>query len=120
MNFIASCVSIIVFCIGAWGMIVKRNLIMKLLGLNIINTSSILFIISTIYNQGDQAPIIAPGVTNYADPLPQALVYTAIVINFGVLALSLIFIMVIVARYHTLDVDKIEREARRDLKEESG
>jgi multicomponent Na+:H+ antiporter subunit C len=45
-----------------------------------------------------------------ADPLPQALVLTAIVINFAILALSLVFVMLLVERYHTTDSVRIERD----------
>jgi len=111
----AASIAVLVFAIGTGGLILKNNLIMKLLSLNIVNTSSILFFIAVSYRQGVQAPIIGPGKELYADPLPQALVLTAIVINFGVLALSLIFAISIVRRYHTLDVKKIQREARREF-----
>lgn len=115
---LASAISIIIVCIGVIGLILKRNLLMKLLSLNIVNTATILFFVLIVYNPGDRAPIDpTPGV-QYADPLPQALVLTSIVINFGVLALSLLFTMVLVKRYHTLDLIKIEDFVRREFEEE--
>ena len=114
----ASAISIIIVCVGVTGLILKRNLLMKLLSLNIVNTATILFFVLVIYRPGDRAPISqVPGV-QYADPLPQALVLTSIVINFGVLALSLLFTMVLVKRYHTLDLRKIEGFVKREFEEE--
>lgn len=118
MNLFSASISLVVFCIGVFGAIVKKNLIMKLLALNVVNTSSILFFIALLYKPGTQPPIHGPQPGPYADPLPQALTLTAIVINFGVLALSLIFTMVIVQNYHTLDTDKIEREATQQFQQE--
>ncbi|MCF7890151.1 NADH-quinone oxidoreductase subunit K [Candidatus Bipolaricaulota bacterium] len=115
---LASAISIIIVCIGVLGLILKRNLLLKLLSLNIVNTATILFFVLVVYSPGDRAPIDpSPGV-QYADPLPQALVLTSIVINFGVLALSLLFTMVLVKRYHTLDLIKIEDFVRREFEEE--
>jgi len=117
-SVLASAISIIIVCIGVLGLILKRNLLMKLLSLNIVNTATILFFVLIVYRPGDRAPIDpSPGV-QYADPLPQALVLTSIVINFGVLALSLLFTMVLVKRYHTLDLVKIEDFVRREFEEE--
>ncbi|HHK67178.1 MAG TPA: hypothetical protein ENJ47_02090 [Candidatus Acetothermia bacterium] len=45
-----------------------------------------------------------------ADPLPQAVVLSAIVINFAILALALVFVMILVERYHTTDSERIESE----------
>ncbi|MBS3812627.1 MAG: sodium:proton antiporter [Candidatus Acetothermia bacterium] len=118
MTTLGTAIAIITVGIGALGLILKKNLIMKLLSLSIINTSTILFFVMVVYTPGDRAPIGELGVTQMADPLPQALVLTAVVINFGVLALSLLFTMVLVKRYHTLDIQKIEVSVKREFDEE--
>ncbi len=119
MTLFTSTISILVVGLGIIGLILKKNVLMKLLSLNIVNTSTILFFVLIVSEQGDRAPIGSSGLARMADPLPQALVLTSIVINFGVLALSLLFTMVLVKRYHTLDIDKIETSVKRDYKEES-
>jgi len=118
MSDFTAAISILIVVVGSIGLILKKNLLMKLLSLSIVNTATILFFVLVVYTPGDRAPIGAyPGI-QYADPLPQALVLTSIVINFGVLALSLLFTMVLVKRYHTLDVKKIEELVRKEFEAE--
>jgi len=114
----AAAISIVIVCVGVVGLILKRNLLMKLLSLNIVNTATILFFVLIVYRPGDRAPIGPVTASQFADPLPQALVLTSIVINFGVLALSLLFTMVLVKRYHTLDLRKIEGFVKREYEED--
>ncbi len=118
MSNLASAISIVIVCVGIVGLILKRNLLMKLLSLNVVNTATILFFVLVVYNPGDRAPIGPEVGLQFADPLPQALVLTSIVINFGVLALSLLFTMVLVKRYHTLDLKKIEQFVKEEFAEE--
>jgi multicomponent Na+:H+ antiporter subunit C len=121
MSDLTAAISIITVVVGSTGLILKKNLLMKLLSLSIVNTATILFFVLVVYTPGDRAPIAPIGASpgfQYADPLPQALVLTSIVINFGVLALSLLFTMVLVKRYHTLDVEKIEELARKEFESE--
>lgn len=121
MSDLTAAISIIIVVVGSIGLILKKSLLMKLLSLSIVNTATILFFVLVVYTPGDRAPIDPLGVSpefQYADPLPQALVLTSIIINFGVLALSLLFTMVLVKRYHTLDVEKIEELARKEFESE--
>lgn len=118
MSDMASAITILIVCVGVLGLILKRNLLMKLLSLNIVNTATILFFVLVVYRPGDRAPIGPDIGVQFADPLPQALVLTSIVINFGVLALSLLFTMVLVKRYHTLDLRKIEKFVKEEYREE--
>lgn len=118
MNTLAATLSILIVCVGVGGMILKKNLLMKLLSLNIVNTATILFVVLIVYREGDKAPIGTQISSQVADPLPQALVLTSIVINFGVLALSLLFTMLLVKEYHTLDIEKIEKLVKREYEKE--
>jgi len=117
MTVTASAITILVVGVGIIGLILKRNLLMKLLSLSIVNTSTILFFVLVIHSPGNRAPIETTTAAQLADPLPQALVLTSIVINFGVLALSLLFTMVLVKRYHTLDIKKIESLVEEEYRE---
>ena len=102
-------VAMILFAIGTTALIVRRDLVIKLLALGLVNSSGILFLISIRFQPRMEAPILPAKVgIPIADPLPQALVLSAIVINFAILALSLVFVMLLVERYHSTDCARIE------------
>ncbi|RLE32356.1 Na+/H+ antiporter subunit C [Candidatus Acetothermia bacterium] len=97
--------------IGILVLALRRDLILKLLGLGLINSSTILFLVSIRFTPDAAIPILPvrdAGIV--ADPLPQAVVLSAIVINFAILALALVFVMILVERYHTTDSERIESE----------
>ncbi len=101
------------FLIGLYTMITRKNLIKKIIGLNIMETSVLLFFISMGAVKGGRAPIIIPGEQNilYVNPLPQALVLTAIVVAVSVTGFALALIIKLYEDYGTLDADRI-RELR--------
>ena len=108
-------ISIVLFGIGILALIIRRDLVIKLLSLGLIDSSSFLFLVSLNAENQGIAPIIELGpVANYVDPLPQALVISAIVINFALLALALVFVMLLVERYHTTDSVRIAREVEKE------
>ncbi|HDL86021.1 MAG TPA: hypothetical protein ENH11_06815, partial [Candidatus Acetothermia bacterium] len=77
-------------------------------------SSSVLFLVSLNAQNDGIAPIVHGPAANYVDPLPQALVISAIVINFALLALALVFVMLLVERYHTTDSVRIAREVGKE------
>lgn len=81
------------FGVGVYILISAENLIKKLFGLSIFQTSILLFIISLGYVSGGKAPILDPADLSaphiYVNPLPQVLVLTAIVVGLAVLAVGL-------------------------------
>ncbi len=99
----ANKVALIIFLIGLYGLISKKNLIKKVMGLNILTSGIILFFVSLGYKRGFTAPIMEEGVTNVVDPLPQALMLTTIVIGVCITALALSLIIRIYERYGSLD-----------------
>ncbi|MEE8168571.1 MAG: cation:proton antiporter subunit C [Candidatus Hydrothermarchaeales archaeon] len=107
-------ISSTLFLIGLYTVITKRNLIKKIIGMNIMDTSVFLFFISMGSVRGGIAPIVIPGVENpiYVNPLPQALILTAIVVAVSVTAFALGLIVKLYDQYGTLDADKI-REIRK-------
>ncbi len=112
-------ISLILFGIGVLGLVLRRDLVIKLLALGLTNAGSILFFVSIGDRPGARAPIELPGQTAIlADPLPQALVLSAIVVNFAILALALVFVMLLVERYHSTDSARIEDELERESEEE--
>jgi len=104
-------VAIVLFGIGLLGLIFRRDLVIKLLALGLVNSSTILCLVSLNARRGGAVPILrGPDIQYVVDPLPQALVLSAIVINFAILALALVFVMLLVERYHTTDSRRIEHE----------
>ena len=78
--------------VGIFGILTRRNIIKILLSINILQTGVNLLIVALGYREGGEAPIITEQLSRpvlFVDPLPQALVLTAIVIAFGTTALGL-------------------------------
>jgi multicomponent Na+:H+ antiporter subunit C len=110
-----------IYYIGAFGLIfiglyiilVKRNLIKVIIGLSILDTGINLFLISIGYISKGTAPIFEQTDTEIApmvDPVPQALVLTAIVIGVAVLALALSLAIRLYHHYGTLNLRKIREQ----------
>ena len=83
-------------------LIMSRSLLRIIIGTGLLSHGAHLLILTMGGLGGESPPVLADGVTNYADPLPQALILTAIVISFGVTA----FILVLAYRiYQELQTD---------------
>ena len=104
---------LVLFCLGLYCILRKRNIIKIIIGVIISEYAVNLFFILTGYRMGGRAPIFSPDVdiTNMVDPLPQALVLTAIVIGLATTALLVAIAMRIYEKYGTFDITKI-RELR--------
>ncbi|UMZ72858.1 Na(+)/H(+) antiporter subunit C [Natranaerofaba carboxydovora] len=102
------------FLIGSYTMLTHPNLIKKIIGLNIMETSVFLLFVSTGYVEGGGAPIIhgEAAVGAYVNPVPHALILTGIVIAISITALALSLIIKIYEYYGTLDTDEISRLRR--------
>ena len=114
-------VAIILFGIGFVTLLFQRNLVRKIIGLNIMDTGLFLFLASMGYIEGRKAPIIVDGVTEmeaYINPVPAGLVLTGIVVSVSVTAVMLALTVRLYKRFHTLDLDKIYLMARQE--EEGG
>ena len=99
--------------IGLYIILVKRNLIKVIIGLSIMETGINLFLIAVGYLSRGTAPIFSkPGLKAAAmvDPLPQALVLTAIVIGVAVLSLALSLAMRVYRHFGTLNLRKIKEQ----------
>jgi len=102
---------LVLFAIGIYCLIVKRNLVKKIIGLGIMEYAVNLFFILLGYRHNGNAPILDKqfGVGNFVDPLPQALILTSIVIGLGVTALMVAIAVRIYEKYNTFDIDEIRR-----------
>lgn len=106
INYVASA---ILFVIGLYTVLTHSNLLKKVIGINIIETSIFLFFVSIGYVTGGRAPIIEAGSNNaiYVNPLPSALILTGIVVAVSITAYSLSLIIRLYEAYGTLDMDEI-------------
>ena len=92
---------------GLYIVIARSNLIKKLIGLGIFQTSVYLLYIAPGKLVGATSPIIAEGVTLYSNPLPHVLILTAIVVGVATLALGLALVVRIREAYDTIEEDEI-------------
>jgi len=102
---------LILFAVGVYCLLVKKNIVKKIIGFGISEYALNLFFILLGYKKGADAPILdATSVSaNFVDPLPQALILTSIVIGMGVTALMVAIAMRIYERYKTFDISEIRR-----------
>jgi len=110
-------VYVVLMMIGFYAMIAKRNLVKKVVGMNIFQTAIILFFISTSSKMGATIPIIQSGhgdaadhavnVAQYANPLPHVLMLTAIVVMVGTFGVALALLIRIYREYRTFEEDEI-------------
>ncbi len=109
MLIFASC--ILLFLIGLYAIVTKRNLIKIAIGFALVEYAINLLFALVGFKKDALAPIITRLDTthNFVDPIPQALVLTAIVIALGTTALMLAVIMRIYGRYKTFDIAKIKK-----------
>ena len=102
-------ISIILFAIGFVTLFLHPNLIKKIIGLNLMDTSIFLFLAAMGYVGGGQAPIIEEGSswTMYINPVPGGLVLTGIVVAVSTTALFLSLTHRLYRKYHSLNLDVI-------------
>jgi len=104
--------AIVLFLIGLYGVLVKRNVFKILIALSIIEYSVNLLFALIGYRRGGTVPILTEGTkagTFFVDPIPQALVLTAIVIGLGTTALLAAVAVRLYEKYDTYDVRKIRK-----------
>lgn len=104
-------ICVILFMIGLYTMIAKKNLIKKLMGLNIVDTSIYLFFISMGDKVNAVPPIMHDAIqidpSHYSNPLPSVLILTAIVVAVGLTSTALSLSIRIYEQYGTLNSEKI-------------
>ena len=103
--------AVILFAIGFTMLVFSRNIIKKIMGLNIMDTGVYLFLATMGYIDSTISPIV-PAVgevdpSTYTNPIPQGLVLTGIVVSVSVSALMLALSIRLYQNYRTLDLDKI-------------
>ncbi|MGN0279195.1 MAG: sodium:proton antiporter [Lachnospiraceae bacterium] len=112
-------VAAILFCIGFTNLLLQNNLIKKIIGLNVMDSAIYLFLAEKGYIAGRVAPIVTDGVQSveaYINPIPSGLVLTGIVVSVSVTALMLSLTIRLYARYHTLNLDDISTQLKKEGK----
>lgn len=112
-------VAMLLFGIGFANLLFQKNLVKKIVGLNIMDTATYLFLAEKGYITGRLAPIIVDGdqnVEKYINPVPSGLVLTGIVVSVSVTALLLALTIRLYQRYHTVDLDEISTLLKKEGK----
>ena len=101
---------ILLMMTGFYVVISRDNLVKKIIGLNIFQTSVFILYITMGKVQGGTAPIVAEGVTSYSNPLPHVLILTAIVVGVATTALGLALVVRIREAYGTIEEKEIHQQ----------
>ena len=111
--------AVLLFSVGLATLFLHPNLIKKIIGLNLMDTSVFLFLAAMGYVEGGRAPIINPGEEEllYINPVPGGLVLTGIVVAVSTTALFLALTCRLYRRYHSLNLDIILMRARAEREE---
>lgn len=95
---------------GFFGIIFKKNLVMKIVSMDVMSTGVISYYVLIASKNGLFTPIIGNAKNgDYADPVPQAVILTAIVIGFSIQALMLVGVMILSRDNPTLETNEIEK-----------
>ena len=104
-------VAIVLFAIGFSILLFNRNLMKKIMGLNIMDTGMYLLLASIGYIEGLDAPVGGPNgefiYTDFINPIPAGLVLTGIVVSVSVTSIMLALTVRLYKRYKSLDLDEI-------------
>jgi len=101
-------VVIALMMIGLYMVIAQGNLVKKIIGLNIFQTSVFIFYISVGKVDGGHAPILTEGESLYSNPLPHVLILTAIVVGIATTALALALTIRIKRAYGSIEERDIQ------------
>ncbi|AMO68456.1 MULTISPECIES: cation:proton antiporter subunit C [Zhongshania] len=95
--------------VGFFIVIAQGNLVKKIVGLNIFQTSVFILYISAGKIHGGSAPILNDSITVYSNPLPHVLILTAIVVGIATTALGLALVIRINKAYGTIEESEIQQ-----------
>ena len=100
----------VMFLVGLYGVITRRNLIKIAIALSIMEFSIFLMLVLIGYIDGGLAPIVDPDLPGqvYVDPLPQAMVLTAIVIGLATTSMLMAIAIRLYRKYKTFDIREIK------------
>lgn len=114
MQYLALIGGVLLLLTGIWGMLTKKNLIRIVIGFSLFDTGLHLVLVSLGYFRGRTAPILDKTVSaeeaasKVVDPVPQAVVLTAIVIGLAITALMLTLALKLWEKRKTLDIEALK------------
>ncbi len=98
--------------IGVAGLVLNRNVVMKIVSLDVMNVGVIFFFVSMSYRPSCIPPVIFDQTASFADPVPQAVIITAIVIGFSVISLSVALTAMLIEETRRVNSEDMERLMR--------
>ena len=104
----------ILFFLGIYGMVLSKNYMKKLMAMNVMQVAVIFFYLCFAQKEGGMIPILVPGDVNpldYINPLPHALMLTAIVVSMGTTGVALALLMRIKENFGSVEEPEILRRA---------
>ena len=107
-------VVVVLMMVGFYIVIAHGNLIKKIVGLSIFQTSVFIFYISMAKVDGGTAPILAEGISQYSNPLPHVLILTAIVVGIATTAVGLSLAVRIKEAYGSIEEEEIQKKDNLD------
>jgi len=113
-------VSVILFGIGFATLLLHRNLVKKIIGLNVMDTAVCLFLAAKGFVRGRAVPIVVDGIQDveaYINPIPTGLILTGIVISVSMTAFALALTVKLHKKYDTLDFNEILRLSKLEREE---
>ncbi len=114
IEHIAAISGFLLILIGIWGMLTQKNIIKIIVSFSLFDTGIHIVMVAIAYIRNKTAPIISETVNpenaaeSIVDPIPQALVLTAIVIGLGITALMLIYALKMYQQKKSLDITKFK------------
>lgn len=111
IEYISVFAGFLLLIVGLWGIISQRNIIKIVISFSIVDTSIHLLLVSIGYIKNRTAPILEGSITpanavgKVTDPVPQALVLTAIVIGVGITALMLSYALKLYRQHKSLEIN---------------
>ena len=105
---------VVLMMVGFYIVIAHGNLVKKIIGLTIFQTSVFIFYISMAKVDGGTAPILAEGIKQFSNPLPHVLILTAIVVGIATTALALALAVRIKEAYGSVEEEEIQKKDNLD------
>jgi len=110
---------IVLLVIGLYGMIFKKNLVKKIIGMSIFQVAIILFFVACASKWNATVPVLEHGVQSevpvqYINPLPHTLMLTAIVVGVAISGVAFALVIRIYRRYRTLDENTLLKYMKDD------
>lgn len=111
---------LVLLVIGLYGMLLKKNLVKKVIGMSIFQSAVILFFVAGASKWNATVPILespegAVDPSRYINPLPHTLMLTAIVVGVATMGVAFALIIMIYRRYHTLDESALVEKMKDDV-----